>query len=637
MKKQLIIFFVLLQCIAGLQLKAQGVTFRVNAPPSVVAGAQFNIEYTIRDLSLSLNENTSSNFRVAPEFNNVFDVLSGPTKSITSSMILINGKNVSVNSDIYTFTVAAKPAGTLTIGPASVQIGTREYKSNSFTVNVLPSDQAQNRTQQQSGGTAYTAATINEEDIFLRMIVSNSNVYEQEGFLVTYKLYFLPDLVSVNPKYPDFEEFIVQDIELPAEQQMIFENYNGRNYKTYIIRQAVLYPLRSGRITIGSGKVEATARVQAQSQRARSVFDDFFGTYQQLSVAREASPVTINVRPLPAGKPAFYSNAVGNYSLSSAINRTELKADESITIKLTIRGNGNIRIMKNPEIKFPDGFDVYEPQTDNNISVTTVGASGVRTIEYTAIPRTSGYFEIPAIRFSYFDPAIEEYQTLNAGPYQVRVGKNAAAGQLEEKKSPQLKEDKRFRELEMDDFYIVIVAVICGLVLIPVVILVFTLYERKKKKNTFNANTSDATKGLDESFDDFIQHFCKDTEFQLSRIKFPIGDLYQHNWKHISKNHVTPFENKSEGITGEWLTRTNTTSRFVAGKEKGKVLIYTLVFEKERGKWYLTDYIETGNSNRNTSSSEHSQYMPSASNRLANRMRGYVPKQTKPSSTIFKG
>jgi hypothetical protein len=131
------------------------------------------------------------------------------------------------------------------------------------------------------------------------------------------------------------------------------------------------------------------------------------------------------VKPLPPGKPASFSGAVGNYTMKTSINSTNVKANEAITIKTILSGNGNIKLLKNPEVVFPNDFEVFDPKVDNSLKTTTAGASGTKTIEYTAIPRFGGDFEIPAIRFSYFNPKSEKYETISSEPYTLHVEKGA--------------------------------------------------------------------------------------------------------------------------------------------------------------------------------------------------------------------
>ena len=420
MGKKIILLFTLLLSVGCLQkVKAQDVTFVGSAPPSVVVGTQFQLAYIANVLN-------GTELRLPPEVSENFDILMGPSTSTNRSVQIANGKQTTTATATYTYILAAKKEGSFTINPASIKIGNSEYKSNAISIKVLPPDQAAQAqgggAQQQQDGAA-SSAGISGDNIFMRMIISNNNVYEQEGFLVTFKIYTAYDISAINNvKFPEFEGFLVQDIDL-NDNQAIKENYNGRNYLTVVIKQTVLYPQRSGEIKIGSGKLDAVIRVRNQS-RGRSFFDDFFDSYQNVSKELISSPATINVKPLPTGKPASFSGAVGSYTMSSEINRKELKANEAVTIKLTFKGNGNIKLLKTPEVVFPNDFEVYDPKVDNNnIRVTTAGSSGTKTIEYMAIPRYAGDFEIPAVNFSYFDTKSGTYKTLSTESYKLHVEK----------------------------------------------------------------------------------------------------------------------------------------------------------------------------------------------------------------------
>ena len=423
MKKYILLF--ILFALPVTLLIAQEVTFRASAPPSVEIGANFRIDYTI-------NASNISNLRLSSEFTDLFHILYEGT-SDSRHFENTNGKQTSVVQKTFTYTVIAKKEGNFTIGPATIKVGNSDYKSNSLTINVLPPNQAAQTQQQQGGGTqqqsgggaAQSNDMLSNENVFMRMIVSNRNVYEQEGFLVTFKIYSTYNIVKIDPKFPEFEGFLAQDIKL-ENLQVIPEQYNGRTYQTVVVKQSILFPQRSGPIQIGSGKVDVELRIPMQA-RVRSVFEDFFNTYQKASKEIENAPVTINVKPLPSGKPANYSNAVGNYSMSSEINKAQLKVNEAINIKLTFKGAGNIRLLKNPEVKFPNDFEVYDPVQNNNINVSTAGVSGTKTIEYMAIPRFAGDFEIPPITFSYFNTQEGAYKTISTESFKIHVEKDGTS------------------------------------------------------------------------------------------------------------------------------------------------------------------------------------------------------------------
>ena len=402
--------------LAGIYLKADGVTFKASAPNAVVMGQQFQLTYTV-------NEEGASGLRT-PDLAD-FDVLMGPTSFVSRSMQYSSGgKSSSSYSQTFTYVLMPKKEGTFNLGPATIKIKNSNYSSNSLVIKVLPPDKASEAASSGSGGSQATSGSSNigSDELFVRMNVSKRSVYEQEGFLVTFKLYSLYDAALNDVKFPEFEGFLAQDIEL--NPQWTLENYNGRNYRAVVIKQTVLYPQRPGKITIEGGKYDAVVRIRSK-QRVRSIFDDFFDTYQDVKRVLTTAPLTIDVKPLPSGKPASFQGAVGSYTMKANINADRIKTNEAVTINVTLSGNGNIKLAKSPEITFPNDFEVYDPKVDNNIKTTPSGTSGTKSIEYMAIPRYAGDFEIPAVQFSYFDPKDGSYKTLSSQPFKLHVEKGA--------------------------------------------------------------------------------------------------------------------------------------------------------------------------------------------------------------------
>jgi len=415
MRQKIFFLFTLLLLTTGKQLQAQDVTFKATAPEAVIMGEQFRLVFTVNKEGRDLR---------APDLSE-FEVLSGPNSSVSVSTQFVNGQSTSVYSQSFTYILMPKNEGSFNLAPATIRVNNSNYSSNSLIIKVLPPDQSNPSSATQGGGgnsgTSQSSSGISNEDLFVRIIVqpSNRTVYEQEGLLVTFKLFSMfRDIQFISIKYPEFDGFLVQDIELDSE--WIFENYEGRNYSTAILKQTYLYPLNPGRITIGAGRIEMNIRQPVQ-RRVQSIFDNFFDTYQDVRKEITTNPVTIDVKPLPSGKPASFSGATGNYTMRTSINTNSLKTNEAVTVTVSFSGSGNIRLLKNPEIVFPTDFEVYDPVVNNNFRTTVQGTSGTKTIEYTAIPRFAGDFEIPSIRFSYFDPKKEVYETLTSDPFNLHV------------------------------------------------------------------------------------------------------------------------------------------------------------------------------------------------------------------------
>ena len=409
--------------LTGMGVFAQSVSFVGKTESVVVVGQQFRVIYTLT------TEGENGKDIQLPETKD-FDNLYGPTQSgySSSTSISTNGKSTTQLAVTYLYVLMAKAEGTFTIPSATIKIGNREYKSNELTVKVLPPDQTAaaasanaNANAANSGQQGGQSSSSANNDAFVRAYATKSSVYENESFVITFKLYTAVDIPRFeNLKFPEYEGFVSHEIDMPANTQLVMENYNGRNYGAAALKQTVLFPQHSGKITIPAGKYDAIARVRSQ-QRQRSIFDDFINMYDEVKRSLPSNAVTIDVKPLPPGKPTSFSGAVGDYKMTSSISTNQMKTNDAVTIKVIITGNGNISLIKNPEIIFPNDFDKLEPVVSRNSKPSQSGVSGTRTIEYNAIPRYAGNFTIPPAEFSYFDLKTGTYKILKTEEFQLQV------------------------------------------------------------------------------------------------------------------------------------------------------------------------------------------------------------------------
>ncbi len=393
---------------------ADDVTFTASAPSQVVVNRPFQLTYTVNAKAKNLQQ---------PDWA-PFDVLAGPYTSQSQSTSFVNGKMSSSFTLTYTFTLISSQEGTFTIAPATITSGGDDYRSNGLKITVLPADEPQSTIHNQQSTIHNQQSTNNSQDCFIRTVVSKTSVTEQEPIYLYYKLYFANvDIAQFtnNTKIPEFTGFLKQDLET-GEIQTELEHYNGRNYQTAVLYKTVLYPQRSGDIQIDPASFEAVLRVQTQ-QQVRSIFDDFFGTYTNVNRTLTAPGTTIHVKPLPAGKPADFSGAVGKFNLSCSLSPESgnLKVNEALTLKIDISGSGNMKLIKTPAIDWPEGFEPYDPKVANNYRNTSSGASGTKSIEYLAIPRAAGEYLIPAVKFSYLDTSTGQYQTLSTPEYTLHI------------------------------------------------------------------------------------------------------------------------------------------------------------------------------------------------------------------------
>ena len=412
--RKVILFFILISTVIGAW--ADNITFTANAPEVVVSGDQFRLSYTI-------NSQKVRDFR-APSIKE-FEVLMGPSRSTQSSTQIINGNVTSTSTITFTYILMAGKEGTYKIPGATIVADGNNYTSNSVEIKVLPPDQsagAGSGNSRNSSRNQANSGKITDKELFMMATASKTNVYEQEAILLTYKVYTQVNLTELRGDIPDLKGFHTQEVELPNQKTFTLEHYNGRNYNTTIWRQLVLFPQQTGKIEIPSVTFEGTV---SQMVASADPFDAFFngGNYVNITKNLVTPKLTINVKELPAGKPANFSGGVGEFTLSSTISTQELKTNDAVTIKLVISGTGNMKLINTPEVGFPQDFEIYDPKVDNKFNLTRNGLAGNKVIEYLAIPRHAGTYTIPPIEFSYFDLKSQSYKTLKTDAFTLNVAK----------------------------------------------------------------------------------------------------------------------------------------------------------------------------------------------------------------------
>ena len=435
-------------------LFAQDVVFKASAPKGVVKGEQFRLTYTLnkegKDLRLSSDMDG-------------FQIMFGPSVSSSYSTQIINGKSTSQSSFTYTYILTAPEEGSFTIGPASINVDGSNYKSNSVQINVLPPDKEAEESKSEQSPSSSSSAEIKDTDAFIRAIVSKNKIYEQEGFMVTFKLYTTLDVVDFGRiEFPEFEGFLVEELDMASNQQLQLEHYNGRNYYTAVLRKTLLFPQRSGKMTIPSGRLEMVFSVPSGKKTS-----SFFGM-QEVNVDVKkpmiTNPVSINVDALPSGKPSSFKGAVGSFTFKPSISTEKIAANEPVTIKLEISGRGNQKLIQNPEVEFPTNFELYDPTIENDLTPSANGFNGTRTIEYLVIPRYEGDYSIPPIEFSYFDISSRSYKTLKSPSYSLVVLKGdpskATASSYVNQQQVRVEQDIRYiktgnpRFIKTDNFFV---------------------------------------------------------------------------------------------------------------------------------------------------------------------------------------
>ncbi|OQD44365.1 BatD family protein [Croceivirga radicis] len=393
-------FILLLCCLAfsGLGYAQEEISFTVN-----LSKEQLGLNERLR-VEFTMNKD-GDNFN-PPSFED-FQVVMGPSQSIKSSWI--NGKRS--YSKTYSYVLKPTAQGKFNIGQATIQIDGETYKTLQKTITVTEAVDNPNAPK--------TADDVADESLHLVAEVSQNNPYLNEAVTVVYKLYISPDISVTNFRpldSPKYNNFWSQDIPV-TKYNTVNSTYNGKPYRSVVLKRVVLYPQKTGKLDIEPLALEVYVDVPTNRR-------DFFGgrVYAQASKTVSAGKRILNVKPLPEnGKPENFGGAVGQFNFNVKTSKTSLNASESLQATVEVSGKGNLKLFQLPEPELPSALEVYEPEYDENVRTTSSGMSGTVKNNYTIVPAYRGKYPIPGIKFSYFDPETKTYKTITSNEIMINV------------------------------------------------------------------------------------------------------------------------------------------------------------------------------------------------------------------------
>ncbi|MEJ6792483.1 MAG: BatD family protein [Lacinutrix sp.] len=377
-----------------------------------IVGSQVQFQTRVSKKTLGLNERLRVDFSMDKDGDNFkppsfdgFNVVGGPNQSVSNSWI--NGKRSFEKT--FSYFLAPTRMGSLIIGSASIEIDKQTYKTNTIAITVTKEIQKPKDPN----------SAIASDNIHLVAEVSNVNPYLNEAITVVYKLYVARNTGVDNWREtddPEYDDFWSQNIN-PKGLKIEKGKYKGEDYQYVVLRRTVLYPQKTGKLTIEPLKLDVTATIPTQRR-------DIFGQrlMSKVNVPVVAGKRNINVKPLPElGKPSDFSGAVGDFKFNLSTSKSELNANESMQAKVTVSGNGNLKLLTLPKLTLPNSLEVYEPEHNENVRTNLNGMQGEISDNYTIVPQYKGKYSIPTISFSYFDLKTETYKRISSNQTIINV------------------------------------------------------------------------------------------------------------------------------------------------------------------------------------------------------------------------
>jgi hypothetical protein len=407
---QVIILLLLSGC-----MQAQEVQFTASASPNVLRlGEQFNLTYTSNQELEGLN---------LPEIHD-FELLGGPSQGHSQSVYSENGKITTVSTWQYTYFFRAVKEGKFAIAPILVKIKNKTYRSNSVNIEVLKaSGQASSQNQASSNENAARKGSYDDKDLFVRLILDKREAYLGEQILASVKIFTKINLSAIDQgfKGPDFTGFFTEPLETAPLRNLQSEAVDGDIYYTGVIRRFVIMPQKTGELVIQPFDLDVAIRHEVRRKMADPFFDDFsIPDVQEIPAKLESNTVKVLVKPLPSNAPNSFKGAVGTFKMNSSINKTSTVTNDPLTLKISVSGKGNLKLINEVDIKVPYDMERYDPVINTHPDSPL---SGSKTFEYLIMPKVAGQFTIPAVEFAYFDPDTKQYKTLKTQSYEIHVEK----------------------------------------------------------------------------------------------------------------------------------------------------------------------------------------------------------------------
>jgi hypothetical protein len=315
----------------------------------------------------------------------------------SSSFSFINGQTSS--SITYSYTVTAQRAGEFTIPALTADVNGQQLATAPLMLTVAKP-------------AAPTANAINSGDqvAFIRLILPQKRVYVGQMLTAQLQIYLRDDVQNYGQ--PQFAG-------TPADGLTIGKSGGGRQSQTqigsHIYRvlpiSLALTAVKSGRLTLGPFTANMVVVLPSQNQGGDPFFR-MFNQGEQRQVPLATEQVSVESLPLPEqGRPADFTGAVGNFTMTATAGPTTLTAGDPLTVRVQISGRGALDAIQLPDQSALNNFKIFPPTAKTEIT-DPLGLQGQKTFEEIVTPQNADVHEWPPFSFSFFNPDDGKYHTL---------------------------------------------------------------------------------------------------------------------------------------------------------------------------------------------------------------------------------
>jgi len=332
-----------------------------------------------------------------------------PTPSQSSQISIINGRRSQRVTYIYSLRVTAQKEGVYTLGPIVISAGGASLQTNALNITVKP--------------TSTAALALGDQYMFAKIDVTPTSLYVTQSF--TAKLTIGIRKVEIDGRVTDVGS-LLQFVDGGASDLSVFGTRFSSSEMSLNDSAGVRHPY---------ALYQTSTEIRAEEIGIYQVGPVFFkmnyplalrrGFFNSIEASRSrketarAPVVEVQIKGAPdQGRPADFGGAIGRYAFKVDVKPTRVEQGRPFTLSLSISGSPLSGVAGPDLAKYPELVSRFDFASDELTGDTEGGAKVFRRAIF---PKQQGEQTIPALSWSYFDPATERYVTLTSEPIAVTV------------------------------------------------------------------------------------------------------------------------------------------------------------------------------------------------------------------------
>ncbi len=188
------------------------------------------------------------------------------------------------------------------------------------------------------------------------------------------------------------------------------------NYFVYELRRRMT-PEKSGTYAFGPVTVKGTFVVDKDKRQ-----------YKGQRLVAIAPAVNVDVREVPAPRPATFCGGIGQYQVTASASPSELRVGDPLTLTLNVErgaGSGSLELISAPDLAANPRISADFEIVDKNPTGRVDG--DIKRFAYALRPKRAGV-GIPSIGVTVFNPDTEEFEEVSTRPVTLTVSDASRLG-----------------------------------------------------------------------------------------------------------------------------------------------------------------------------------------------------------------